>query len=63
MRTRLFVLSVALLLTLAIGISRVALGVHWPSDVLAGWMFGTCWACLWALLVKLPIVEEEVLDS
>ena len=56
-------LSVALLLTLAIGISRVALGVHWPSDVLAGWMFGTCWACLWALLVKLPIVEEEVLDS
>lgn len=63
LRTRLFVLSVALLLTLAIGISRVALGVHWPSDVLAGWMFGTCWACLWALLVKLPIVEEEVLDS
>ena len=63
LRTRLFVLSVALLLTLAIGISRVALGVHWPSDVLAGWMFGICWACLWALFVKLPIVEEEVLDS
>lgn len=59
LRTRIFVLSVAIFLTLAVGISRVALGVHWPSDVLAGWMFGTCWACLWALLVKLPIVEQE----
>ncbi|WP_442955056.1 phosphatase PAP2 family protein [Parasphingorhabdus sp.] len=59
-RTRLFVLSVALMLTLAVGISRVALGVHWPSDVLAGWMFGTSWACLWALLVKLPKVEEKL---
>ncbi|TXC68114.1 phosphatase PAP2 family protein [Sphingorhabdus soli] len=54
LRTRLFVLMAAILLTLAIGISRVALGVHWPSDVLAGWMFGAAWASLWALVVKLP---------
>lgn len=60
LRTRLFVLAAALLLTLAIGVSRIALGVHWPSDVLAGWMFGICWACFWALLVKIPVVDEKI---
>ncbi|RYD97674.1 MAG: phosphatase PAP2 family protein [Sphingomonadales bacterium] len=42
-----FVLGVALLLTGAIGVSRVYLGVHWPSDVVAGWVFGGAWAMLW----------------
>lgn len=60
LRTRLFVLCAAILLTLAIGISRVALGVHWPSDVLAGWMFGAAWASLWALVVKLPRTADAL---
>jgi undecaprenyl-diphosphatase len=30
----------AVLLSTAIGVSRIALGVHWPSDVVGGWMFG-----------------------
>jgi undecaprenyl-diphosphatase len=43
-RTRAFVLSMAVLLVLSIGTSRVYLGVHWPTDVLAGWLLGGAWA-------------------
>ncbi len=46
-RMRGFVLATAMLLVGMIGVSRVYLGVHWPSDVLAGWAFGSCWALLW----------------
>ena len=41
---RLFIVGFAALLVLSIGCSRVYLGVHWPSDVLAGWCFGGVWA-------------------
>ena len=43
-RHRTYILTVAVLLTLAIGASRVWLGVHWPTDVLAGWCLGAAWA-------------------
>ena len=45
-REKAYVLSLALLLTLVVGLSRIYLGVHWPTDVLAGWCVGAAWAVL-----------------
>lgn len=36
----------AVILSILIGMTRVSLGVHWPSDVVAGWSFGLLWFVL-----------------
>jgi undecaprenyl-diphosphatase len=54
---------VAVLLAAAVGVSRVYLGVHWPSDVTAGWTLGAGWLALAATvfcLVRLVRARKSV---
>ena len=49
---RVYIVCAAVLMTVLVGASRVALGVHWATDVLGGWAFGSAWAIAWLLLAS-----------
>lgn len=53
-------LVIAVFLAVMIGISQVYLEVHWPSDVLAGWVAGRAWALLCWLITANCSAEGEV---
>jgi undecaprenyl-diphosphatase len=50
-------IALAALLAAAVGVSRIMLGVHWPSDVAAGWAFGLFWTLLLVRLFGTPATD------
>lgn len=61
---RIYIISISLFLALLIGLSRIYIGVHYPTDVLGGWSIGLAWASLcwflaWLLQRKEKFKEME----
>jgi undecaprenyl-diphosphatase len=52
-RAKAYILTVAMLLTGMVGVSRLCMGVHYPTDVLAGWIIGLAWALLCWLVARM----------
>ncbi|MFC0011304.1 phosphatase PAP2 family protein [Devosia nitrariae] len=61
-RLQIFYICAALLLTLLVGLSRLYMGVHYPSDILAGWCLGSAWA-LFCSIVALVLQRRGSVDK
>lgn len=66
-RLKLHILAIGVLLTFIVGVSRIFLGVHYPTDVLSGWAAGLVWALFcWVIALYLQrhgAVEQPSLNG
>lgn len=61
-KIRVYTISIAILIAIMIGLTRIMLGVHYPTDVLVGWIVGFFWASLcWFVMVILQ--EQKAVES
>lgn len=61
---RIYVVCAAVFIAIAVGLSRIYLGVHWPSDVAAGWALGVAWASLvWLAVSALQLYRQYRRDN
>ncbi|TVR28736.1 MAG: phosphatase PAP2 family protein [Balneolaceae bacterium] len=61
-RIRVYIISIAILTAIMIGLTRIMLGVHFPTDVLVGWIVGFFWATLcWFFMMVLQ--EQKVVEK
>ena len=60
LRIRVFLIAAASFLAILVGVSRVFLGVHWPSDVLAGWSLGAAWALGVSLVARMLAQRGQI---
>lgn len=61
-RMRIFYVGAATFVTLLVGLTRLYLGVHYPTDVVAGWCLGAAWALL-CFMVGSALDRREVVDN
>ncbi|WP_417380724.1 phosphatase PAP2 family protein [Gimesia sp.] len=60
---KVYVLSVAILLTILVGLSRIYLGVHYPTDVIAGWIAGLSWALFCWMIARWLQNRDQIEDD